>query len=819
MGVLSQDLRYGFRLMRKSPGFVVIAVLALALGTGANTAIFSLVNALLLRPISYENPDRLAMVWEKSVKRGFGQIPTSLLNFTDLRADNKSFEDLGAFTDSSFNLTGAAEPEKVTGVRVTASLLSLLGRQPLKGRLFLAGEDQPQASHVLILSHHLWQRSFGSNANLVGQTVALNGESYTVVGIMPPDFKFPPTFSATVASSQFTMPHADLWVPLTTDAVPLVREGRTLYMIGRLKPGVTATAAQAEMNVIASRLQKEYPAVDADMEVDVIPLREQVTGDVRPALLVLFGAVGCVLLIACANVANLLLAKASGRQKEVAVRIALGATRLRIIQQLLTESMLLSLAGGLLGSIIGILAVRQLIAFTPSSVPKPDHIGIDAPVLLFTLLLSVFTSFIFGLVPALQASKSDLNETLKEGGRGNSGGARQNRVRSLLVITEVALALVLLIGAGLMIKSFVRLQNVNPGFNPENLITLELQLPQNKYGEKDRQAAFQQQVVQRLAEIPGVQSAGAVNYLPFSGTELNSGVTIEGRPPVANANERPRAFFRDISPNYFQAMGIPVRQGRPFADSDNKDAPAVVIINEAAARRFYPNEDPLGKRFKQGRAESKNPWVMVVGIVGGVSHTALGVASQPEVYLPFQQNPDATITLVARTKSDPRGLAATVRREVSMLDKDLPVSNIKFMDEIVAGSVSQPRVYALLLGIFAGLALVLAAIGIYGVISYSVTQRTHEVGIRMALGAQTRDVLALIIKQGMALALVGIFLGLIVSLALTRVLASQLYGVSSTDPVTFAAISLLLIFVAVIACYIPALRATKVDPMIAVRYQ
>jgi putative ABC transport system permease protein len=759
------------------------------------------------------------MVWEKSVKRGFGQIPTSLPNFTDLRTDNKSFEDLGAFTDSSFNLTGAAEPEKVTGVRVTASLLSLLGRQPFKGRLFLAGEDQPQASHVLILSHALWQSSFGGNANLVGQTVALNGESYTVVGIMPPDFKFPPTFSSTVASSQFTMPRADLWVPLTRDAVPEAREGRTSYMIGRLRPGVTAAAAQAEMNLIASRLQKEYPAVDADMEVDVIPLRQQVTGDIKPALLVLFGAVGCVLLIACANVANLLLAKASGRQKEVAIRISLGATRLRIIQQLLTESLLLSIAGGLLGSIIGILAVRYLITFTPSSMPKPDNIGINGPVLVFTLFLSVFTSFIFGLVPALQASKSDLNETLKEGGRGNSGGAKQNRVRSLLVIAEVALALVLLIGAGLMIKSFVRLQNVNPGFDPENLITLELQLPENKYSEKDRQAAFQKQVVERVAEIPGVESAGAVNYLPFSGTELNASVSIEGRPPVANANERPRAFFRNISPNYFQAMGIPLRQGRPFADSDNKDAPPVVIINEAAVRRFYPTEDPLGKRFKQGRAESKNPWLTVVGIVGGVSHTALGVASQPEVYLPFQQSPGASITLVARTKSDPRSMAGIVRREVSMLDRNLPVSNIKFMDEIVAASVSQPRVYALLLAIFAVLALILAAIGIYGVISYTVTQRTHEIGIRMALGAQTRDVLGLIIKQGMALALVGIFLGLLVSLALTRVLASQLYGVSSTDPWTFSAISLLLMLVAIIACYIPALRATKLDPLIALRYE
>lgn len=819
MGALSQDLRYGFRVMRKSPGFVIIAVLALALGTGTNTAIFSLVNALLLRPINYENPDRLTMVWEKSVKRGFGQVPTSVPNFADLKTNNQTFEDLGAFTDSSFNLTGAAEPEKVMGVKVSATLLSLLGRPPLKGRLFLAGEDQPQASHVLILSHHLWQRSFGSNPNLVGQTVALNGESYTVVGIMPPDFRFPPAFSATVASSQYTTPDADLWVPLTIEAVPPPREARFLYMVGRLKPGVSATAAQAEMNVIASRLQKEYPAADADMEVDVIPLREQVTGDIRPALLVLFGAVGCVLLIACANVANLLLAKASGRQKEVAIRIALGATRLRIIQQLLTESLLLSVIGGLLGSIIGILAVRYLIAFTPANVPKPDNIGIDAPVLLFTLFLAVFTSFIFGLVPAIQASKSDLNETLKEGGRGNSGSAKQNRVRSLLVVVEVALALVLLIGAGLMIKSFVRLQNVNPGFNPENLITLELQLPEKKYGEKEQQAALQQQLVQRLVDIPGVQSAAAVNNLPFSGTELNNSVTIEGRPPVVNANERPRAFFRDISPNYFQAMGIPMRQGRPFADSDKKDAPAVVIINEAAARRFFPNEDPLGKRFKRGRAESQFPWLMVVGIVGGVSHTTLGLPSQPEVYLPFQQSPDAIITLVARTKSDPRGLAATVRREVSNVDKDLPVSNLKFMDEIVAGTVSQPRVYALLLGIFAILALVLAAIGIYGVISYSVTQRTHEIGIRMALGAQTRDVLALVIKQGMALALVGVFFGLLASLALTRVLSSQLYGISSTDPVTFTGISLLLMLVAIIACYIPALRATRLSPMIAVRYE
>jgi putative ABC transport system permease protein len=598
----------------------------------------------------------------------------------------------------------------------------------------------------------------------------------------------------------------------------LGRDIRTLFMIGRLRPGVTPAVAQSEMNVIASRLQKEYPAIDTDLQVDVVPLRQQITGDIRLALMVLFGAVGCVLLIACANVANLLLAKASGRQKEVAIRTALGATRLRIIRQLLTEGMLLGLAGGLLGSLLAILVLRQLVIFSPANVSIPDNIGIDWQVLAFTLLLSLLTSFIFGLAPALQASKLDLNETLKEGGRGNSAGSQQNRLRSLLVIAEVALALVLLIASGLMIKSFMRLQNVNPGFNPENLITLEMQLPENKYSDKERQAVFQQQLVQRVAQVPGVQAVGTVDNLPFSGNEFNVGLTIEGQPPL-NAAERPRAFLRNVSPNYFESMGIPLRKGRNFADTDNGSAPGAAIINETAARRFWPNEEPLGKRFKRGKADSANPWVTVVGIVGAVSHTSLEVASQPEVYLPFQQNPGLNLTLVTRTRSDPKAFVGAVRREVSALDKDLPVSNIKFMDEIVGKSVAQPRVYALLLGIFAGLALILASIGIYGVMSYTVTQRTHEIGIRMALGARPGDVLKLIIMEGMLLGIGGIVIGLIVSFTLTRVLASQLYGVTATDPVTFAGISLLLLFVALIACCIPALRATKVDPMTAVRYE
>jgi putative ABC transport system permease protein len=804
--------------MRKNPGFIAIAVFALALGVGANTAIFSVVNAILLHPISYENPDSLVMVWEKSVKRGFGQIPTSLPNFVDLRNDNKSLEDLGAFADSNFNLTGGDHPERVIAVRVTASLLSLLGTKPLHGRLFLSGEDQPEAGRVLILSHHLWQRSFGANPNIVGQTVALNGDSYAVVGIMPSDFKFPPAFSATVASSQYAMPKADLWVPLIPEPLLKARDVRKFFMIGRLRPGVTPTAAQSEMNVIAGRLQKEYAAADADMQIDVIPLRQQITGDIRLALIVLFGAVGCVLLIACANVANLLLAKASGRQKEVAIRTALGATRLRIIRQLLTEGMMLGLAGGLLGSLLAILVMRQLVIFSPANVSIPDNVGIDWKVLAFTLLLSLFTSFIFGLAPALQASKLDLNETLKEGGRGNSGGSKQNRLRSWLVVTEIALALVLLIAAGLMTRSFLRLQSVNPGFNPENLITLEMQLPETKYADKDRQAIFQKQLVQRIAQVPGVQSVGTVDNLPFSGNEFNAGLTIEGQPPL-NAAERPRAFLRNVSPNYFESMEIPLRKGRTFADSDNANTPAAAVINETAARRFWPNEEPLGKRFKRGKADSQNPWITVVGLVGAVSHTSLEVASQPEVYLPFQQNPGLNLTLIARTKSDPTAYAGAVRREVSALDNDLPVSHIKFMDEIIGKSVAQPRVYALLLGIFAGLALILASIGIYGVMSYTVTQRTHEIGIRMALGARPLDVVKLIVKQGMILGIAGIIIGLIVSFALTRVLASQLFGVTANDPITFIAISLLLMFVALVACYIPAKRATKVDPMVAVRYE
>jgi predicted permease len=813
MGNLWQDLRHGARVMLKSPGLSAVAVLALALGVGANTAIFSIVNATLLRPLGYQQPERLMMVWETNAKRG-GEIPTSMLNFKDLRDNGQSFEGIAAFMDANFNLTGGAEPERVVGLRVSAPLLSMLGVQPLHGRVFLPGEDGPSAPRVIVLSHGLWQRGFGADPGLVGRTVSLDGEAHTVVGVMPPGFKFPPQFSATIASSQYTMARAELWVPLTPDAIPQAREVRGLYMVGRLKPGADAPGSEAELNVVARRLQQDFPAADADMGVRVIPLQQQVTGDIRTALLVLVVAVGCVLLIACANVANLLLAKATARRKEIAVRLALGASRARVIRQLLTESALLGLAGGAVGLLLAAVCVNRLGALSPPSLARLKDVSLDWRVLAFTFAVSLLTSLLFGLAPALQATKTDLAESLKEGGRGNSASGRQNRLRALLVVSEVALALVLLIAAGLMLKSFVRLQNVNPGFNAENLLTLELQLPPAGYGEPPQQLTFQRRLVERVGAIPGVQRVATVDNLPFSGNEANHSVTMEGR-PVANPSERPRAFWRSVSPDYFQTMGIPVRGGRAFADSDAAEAPAAAILNEAAARQFWPGEDPLGKRFKRGRPDSKNPWLTVVGVVAGVSHTSLEVGVQPEIYVPFLQNPGPTVTLLARTATDPRGLTAAVRREVSALDAGLPVSNIKYMDEIVAGSVAQPRLYTLLIGVFAGLALALAAIGIYGVMSYSVVQRTHELGVRLALGAQPRDILRLIVGQGMALALAAIVVGLAASFALTRLMKSMLYGVSASDPATFVGIPVLLALVTLVACYLPARRATKVDPLVA----
>ena len=816
MEFIWQDMRYGARMLLKSPGFTVVAVLTLALGIGANTAIFSVVNFVLLRPLEYANPDQLVMVWERNTKKGWNESPTSFADFVDFRDNAKSVE-LVAFTDTNFNLTGGDQPERVAGLRVSANLFSLLGVNPARGRWFAPGEDKPGAGHVLILSYGLWQRSFGGNSNLVNRTVQLNGQSYTVVGVMPPTFKFPPAFSARTTSEEL-ISNADLWVPLTTDDVPLIRNIRNLKMIGRLQAGVAPQQAQAEINSIASRLAREYPDVNAGLESVVIPLHEQIVGDVRAALLILLGAVVLVLLIACANIANLLLSKATARHKEIAIRTALGANRGRLLRQLLTESTLLGLLGGVFGFLVAYAGSKTLVSFGSLSIPQLTDFSFDMKVPLFALVVSLLTSLIFGLAPAIDASNPNLNEALKEGGRSSSGGATRARLRNALVITEVALAVVLVTASGLMLRSFVRLQGTSSGLNPHNLITLELELPDVRYHAAQQQTLFQQQLLQRVGSLPGVQNAATVDNLPFSGNAFNTSFTIEGR-PTGPTTETPRAYYRVISPDYFPAIGIELHKGNQFTDRDTAEQPGVAIVNETAAQRYWPGVDPLGKRIKRGRPESKNPWLTVIGIVSGSRQLSLKEGSQPEIYVPYLQNPGLTFTLVARTASDPRSLTGALRKEVLSADREIPAVNIKLMEELISNSVAKERFYVLLLAVFAALALILAAVGVYGVMSYSVTLRTRDIGIRMALGARPVDIFKHIVGQALLLGLIGLGVGIVLAIASTRVMSSLLYGINATDPLTLAITSLVLLAVALLASYLPARRATRVDPLVTLRYE
>ncbi len=816
MEFIWQDMRYGARMLLKSPGFTVVAVLTLALGIGANTAIFSVVNFVLLRPLEYANSDQLVMVWERNTKKGWNESPTSFADFVDFRDNAKSVE-LVAFTDTNFNLTGGDQPERVAGLRVSANLFSLLGVNPARGRWFAPEEDKPGAGHVLILSYGLWQRSFGGNSNLVNQTVQLNGQSYTVVGVMPPTFKFPPAFSATTTSEEL-ISNADLWVPLTTDDVPLIRNIRNLKMIGRLKAGVAPQQAQAEINSIAGRLAREYPDVNAGLESVVIPLHEQIVGDVREALLILLGAVVLVLLIACANIANLLLSKATARHKEIAIRTALGANRGRLLRQLLTESTLLGLLGGVFGFLVAYAGSKTLVSFGSFSIPQLTDFSFDMKVPLFALVVSLLTSLIFGLAPAIDASNPNLNEALKEGGRSSSGGATRARLRNALVITEVALAVVLVTASGLMLRSFVRLQGTSSGLNPHNLITLELELPDVRYHAAQQQTLFQQQLLQRVGSLPGVQNAATVDNLPFSGNAFNTSFTIEGR-PTGPTTETPRAYYRVISPDYFPAIGIELHKGNQFTDRDTAEQPGVAIVNETAAQRYWPGVDPLGKRIKRGRPESKNPWLTVIGIVSGSRQLSLKEGSQPEIYVPYLQNPGLTFTLVARTASDPRSLTGALRKEVLSADREIPAANIKLMEELISNSVAKERFYVLLLAVFAALALILAAVGVYGVMSYSVTLRTRDIGIRMALGARPVDIFKHIVGQALLLGLIGLGVGIVLAIASTRVMSSLLYGINATDPLTLAITSLVLLAVALLASYLPARRATRVDPLVTLRYE
>jgi putative ABC transport system permease protein len=804
---LWQDLRFGARTLRKSPGFTLVAVLTLALGVGANSAIFSVVNAVLLRPLPYKDPDRLVMVWEKGNPDEFPINSVSAANFIDWREQSRVFEGMSVLGRASFNLTGAGEPLRVDGRRVSANLFRLLGVEPQLGRAFLPEEDDPGAGRVVILSHGLWQRRFGADPSVVGRPVNMNGHSYTVVGVMSPQFQFP--------SRQ-----DELWVPIAFAPKEAASRGNNSYeVLGRLKQGVTLGQAQAEMNAIASRLKRQYPDVVKSDATVVVSLHEQTVGDIKTALLVLLGAVGFVLLVACANVANLLLARAAVRRKEVALRVALGAGRMRLMRQFLTESVLLAALGGALGLLLALWGLSVLKAFVPESLAEVKNVALDARLLGFTAAVSLVTGLVFGLAPAAQASRLDLNEMLKEGGRDSSSGRGGDRLRGLLVVAEVAVSLVLLIGAGLLVNSFVRLRSLDPGFSPENLLTMSVMLPQQKYPDHARRVAFFSELTSRVEALPGVRAAAVTNWIPLTLQGDTFGVSVEGRPDPG-PDKRPDVVTRVVSQDYFDAMGIRLLRGRKFDErTDRADSRPVAVVSETMARRLWPGEDPIGKRVQPGEPDP-NGWIEVVGVAGDVRQFDLAAEPRLQMYLPYAQFEwFVPRQLVVKTDGEPAGLAAAVRKTVWELDRDQPVSDVRTMEEVLSGSVARQRFSTLLLGVFAALALLLAAVGIYGVMSYAVAQRTREIGIRIALGAQAGSVLRLMVGQGLKLAAAGVALGLVGALLLTRLMSSLLFGVSATDPATLVCISVVLVGVALLASYIPARRAAKVDPLVALRYQ
>jgi predicted permease len=807
---LFQDLRYGARMLRKNPGFTLIAVLTLALGIGATTAIFSVVNGVLLRPLPYPEAERLMSLTERSpqLERNFIAYP----NLLDWRAQNTVFEQIAVYRTTNFTITGKGEPERVIGGQVSAELFPALRVSATLGRTFLTEEDKPGGNPVVLLSHGLWQRRFGADPSIIGQSLSLNGRNWQVAGVMPARFQFPN--------------RVELWTPLgqTLDDPDWMHRGnhQGIYGLARLKPGATLTQARSEMEAIAVRLEQQYPATNQGARVSVVPLLEETVQDVRRALLVLLATVGFVLLIACANIANLLLARAATRQKEMAIRLALGASRGRLLRQLLAESALLALLGGSVGLWLAARGVALIVAANasgPSAIPRAQEIGLDWQVVIFTTAISLLTSLLFGLAPAWQASKPALNETLKEASRGTTGGPGQHRLRGALVIAEVALSLVLLIGAGLMLRSFYNLQRVNPGFQTDHLLTLRVALPPARYTTAEQIGNFYQQLLQRLNALPGVQSVGAATWMPLVGGGNNSPFSVEGQ-PEPEPGEAPLADISNITPDYFRLMGIALQQGRAFTEQDNLNAPLVVILDELTAQRHWPNTDPIGKRIRLGGNNPAAPWATVVGIVPPVKLYGLARASNhAQVYRSLLQFPQPTATIGVRAAADPVSLNTTVRQQVLALDGDLPIFNVKTMEQVLTDSVASQRLNTLLLGIFAAVAFILAAVGIYGVMSYLVAQRTQEIGIRLALGAQALDVLKHVLRQGMTLTLIGISLGLAGALALTRFMTTLLFGVNATDSLTFAVITVLLALVALLACLVPARRATKVDPMIALRHE
>jgi putative ABC transport system permease protein len=809
---LWQDLRYGARMLLRQPGFTLIAVLTLGLGIGANTAIFSVVNAVLLRAFPYGDADRLVILWEKAQQQQDEQNVISPANFFDWREQQSVFAGLAAFNDTRNSLSGDGAPEEITGQVATDNLFSVLGVNALLGRTFTPEDSKPGQNTVVVLSYGLWQRRFGADPNVVGRKVILNAIDYTVIGVMPPDFKWH------VRKNSQTGQAAELWTPWAISPGFKQFRGRFICAVARLKTDVTLSQARAEMGVIAARLAEQHKQFNRGYGVNLVPLREQFAGEIRRALLVLMGAVGFVLLIACANVANLLLARAAARQKEIAVRAAMGANRGRILRQLLTESVLLATMGAVAGLLLAWLGASALVKLSPPELGDFQQVEISVSVLGFTFVVALLTGIIFGLAPAVEASNIKLNDTLKEAGRSLAGASRSRRLRGALVVAEVALALVLLVGAGLLIRSFLRLQGVETGFNARDVLTMRVALPGARYNDDAKRINFFTQALERMQTLPGVEAAGAINYTPFLGLGTRTGFDIEGRSKPLPDQPTGTTDLCVTDQNFFRALEIPLKRGRLFTGQEVREQRNVVVINEALAQKYFPNEDALGKRI----AISMRPPLVpteIIGVVDDVKHTQLDQAAEPMSYWPMAQLPYPFMTFTLRTRGDATTVAVAVRNVIQTLDQQQPVGEVRTLDSLVGNSIARQRFNALLLAVFAVVALLLSAIGIYGVMTYSVTQRTHELGVRVALGASTSDVLKLALGQGMKLALAGVGIGLLGALALTRLLKTLLFGVSATDPLTFAVISLSLALVALLACYLPARRATKVDPMVALRYE
>lgn len=822
-----QEIRFAIRSLAKSPAFVIIAIATLALAIGANSAVFSLINALLIRPLPYQEPSRIALIWEQFATQGLDRIPCSPPEYLDLEKEFQSGTGLAAFNYQTFNLGGGDLPERISGAAVTSSLFPLLGVEPIKGRTFAREEQGEGHDDVIVISERLWKRRFNADPMFVGKTLLLNGRSYTVIGVMPAKFEFPiPLFG--VQGNQFAE-RVDIWKPVAFTKNELAERGSRSYgMITRLRPGVSLGQAQAELDKIISNWKQTYKDnySGGGFGAKIYALHDQVVGGMRTGLAILLGAVAFVLLIACANLATMLLARASARERELAIRVALGAGRWRLLRQMLTESVLLALVGAAFGIFLSVWGLELLKQIGARTIPRLAEVNIDLVVLMVTAVAAVGTGILFGMIPAFASAKPELTEALKEGGRSSTTGARRNQLRNSLVVAEIALALVLLVGAGLLLKSYARVQNIDPGFDRRNILTAEVDLAETKYPQRgsdnyNHGAAmtnFWDEALRRVQQLPGVEAAAFTIVLPLSGSNTDSSFSIEGAPIRPN-EPGPDEELRIVTADYFRVLKTPLLRGRFFTEGDNADAPGVVIVNDALARKYWRNEDPLGKRITFGDPRKPDAkWLTIVGIVRSIRHRALDIDPAPEYYLALQQRPQSSMILAVRSKQDPRSLSSAVRREIQSIDPDQPIANVRTLETVTADSVAPRRMSMVLLGAFAGIALLLAGVGIYGVISYLVVQRTHEIGVRMALGAQRSDVLRLVVGHAAKLVGIGSVIGLVLALMSTRTLSALLYNVGAFDAATFAFVIIALAAVALLASYIPALRATRADPMIALSH-